>query len=393
MPRPRCSTLSTTETTLPTLSYYRSNGVIPFKVQEASEGESMTTSMTAEVRYLTYSRGDLHDRTIDTECLQRECPLDQKSSKSSITSSGQQAIASIGWLDKLPPETIQCILSNLDLATLTLLRSISRRMNLLVSSVFSYNKAVTHAPDALRALLSTGAAHYFTAIDLYKALREQECFLCGDFGPFLYLLECHRYCWRCISSIQDLLPISKEAAQFLYHLDLQTMASLPTMINIPGFYGMRQCRRPDMKSKGGARIAMVAYGAARKAGTKLQALTDDYEKAKLETRIALRGPVAKDLTRDMDCMNYDPVGFREGYGLEPQRFMAAVRFPTLIAGTDAVEWGISCLGCLERSESGAEERLWNEQYTTEGMVVHLERCQKARKSWVSDRVTELEEFR
>ena len=351
----------------------------------------MATSIDAtELRYLTYSRGDLYDRTIDTEYLEHECPLDQTSFKVPIPSSKQHAIASIGCFDQLPLEITQCILSNVDLATLTLLRSISKRMNLLVSSIFLYKEAVTHAPNALRALLSTGAAHYFTVIDLYNALREHECFLCGNFGAFLYLLECHRYCWRCISSVQHLLPISKEAAQFLYRLDLQTMANLPTIINIPGSYGIKQHRSPHVKKQGGVRIAMVAYGAAKEAGTKLQALTEDYEKAKLETRIALRGPVAQDLTRDMDCMNHDPVGFREGYGLEPQRFMAAVRFPTLIAGTDTVEWGVSCLGCLEGDENGAEERLWNEQFTTEGMARHLEQCQKARHSWVSDRVTELQ---
>ncbi len=146
-----------------------------------------------------------------------------------------------------------------------------------------------------------------------------------------------------------------------------------------------------MKKKGPkVRIALVAYGTARKAAAKLQSLTDDYAKAALETRIALRGPVAQDFMRDMDCMNYDPVGYERGYGLEPQRFMAAVRFPTRVAGTGAVEWGVSCLGCLEWGDAGEEERLWNEQYTAEGMKGHLEGCLKAGQSWVNDRVREMD---
>ena len=353
----------------------------------------MTISMDAtELRYLTYSRGDLCDRTIDTKYLQHDCPLDQTSSKSPSASHMQDATASLGLFNKLPLEVTQNILSNLDLSTLTLLRSISRRTNLLIDSLPAYQKVVTHCPNALRALLSTYAAEHFTATDFDNALRAHECFICGRFGTFLYLLECQRCCWQCLASVEDLLPISKAAAELLYRFDEQTMTKIPTMLNIPGSYGLKQKRLPHMRSKGGVRVALISYGAARKARGKSQvreALTDDYEKAKLETRIAFRGPVSQDIMRDMDCMNYDPAGYNAGYGLEPQRFMAAVRFPTLIPGTDVVEWGLSCLGCLEMAKDGDEERFWNEQYTMEGMMKHLEQCQKARHSWANDRVKEI----
>lgn len=353
----------------------------------------MTNSMdVTELRYLTYSRGDICDRTIDTEYLQGDCPLDQTSSKTPSASNMQDATTSVGLFDKLPLETIHNILSETDLSTLTLLRSISRPTSSLVDSLPVYKKVVTRCPNALRALLSTRTARYFTAIDLYNALGSQDCFLCGRFGAFLYLLECRRCCWKCLTSIENLLPISKASAKLLYHLDAQTLDEIPTLVNIPGPYSIKQKRLPHMVSKGEVRVALVAYGAARKAAAKSEVretLTNDYEKAKLETRIAFRGPIRQDFMRDMDCMNYDPAGYKAGYGLEPQRFMAAVRFPTLIAGTDAVEWGLSCLGCLEKAESGDEERFWNEQYTTEGMVEHLEQCQKAGQSWVSDRVREL----
>ena len=354
--------------------------------------------MDARIRYSSYSRGDISDRTIDTDELQRYCPMDQASSKTPSASHMRNATASLGRFDKLPVETAQNILSNLDLGTLTSLRSTSKRLNLLVDSLFPYKEVFTHAPDALRALLSTGATRYFTAVDLQNALRSQECFQCSRFGPFLYLLECRRCCWQCLISSQSLMPISKDAARLLYHLDPQTMLDLPTVLTIPGAYGPKRARRPEFRTKGGIRVDLVAYGAARKAAAKVQALSEDYDKAKRETRIALRGPLAEDHMRDMDCMNYDPAGFSGGYGLEPQRFMAAVRFPTLmtIAGstgtstTNAVEWGLSCRGCLERSKEGEEEKLWNEQYSVEGLAMHLlEDCDKAEESWVADRVGEL----
>ena len=346
--------------------------------------------MDARLRYLTYSRGDICDRTIDTDYLEHDCPLDQTSLKTPSASQMRDSIASLGRFDKLPVETTQNILSNLDLSTLTSLRSINRRMNLLVDSLFPYKEVFTHAPNALRALLSTGAARYFTAIDLQNALRDQKCFLCSRFGALLYLLECRRCCWQCLIGSQDLMPVSKRAAKQLYHLDEQTMVNLPTLLTIPGSYGPKQRRRPNMRTKGGNRVTLVAYGAAQKAGAELQALIENYEKAELRTRIALRGPVAQDHMREMDCQNYDPVGYREGYGLEPQRFMAAIRFPTLVGSrTDAVEWGLSCLGCLDHADKGEEERFWNEQYTAEGMAKHLEHCQKAEQSWANDRAREV----
>ena len=346
-----------------------------------------------ELRSLTYSRGDLYDRTIDTEDLQHDCPLDQTSSKTLSASHMQDATASLGLFDKLPLETMQDILSNIDLSTLTLLRSISKPMNHVVNSLPDYKKVVTHSPDALRALLSTHTAQYFTVIDLYNALRAQRCFLCCRFGAFLYLLNCRRCCWHCLTSVDDLLPISQASAKLLYRFEEQTTARVPMLLNIPGSYSLKQSRSSHPKSKGGIRVALVAYGAARKACKELQdgaAVIDKLTKAKQETRIAFRGPFAQDYMEDMDCMNYDPAGYNAGYGLQPQRFMAAVRFPTLINRTDAtVEWGVSCLGCLEEATSGDEEQFWNRQYTNEDMVKHLKHCDKARHSWFKDRMKEL----
>ena len=344
-----------------------------------------------ELDYYTYSRYDMCDRTIDTELLRQLCPLDQSSSKTPLASKIRAATASLGRLDVLPLETLQNTLSYLDLSSLTCLRSISRRLRALVDSLHHYRAVVTHAPNALRALLSTHAAPFFTASDLYQALRAQDCFWCGDnFGTHLYLLECRRCCWKCLTSARDLLPIAKEPAKLFQRLDARTMAEMPTLLSLPGFYGLKEVSMPHMYIKHGKRITLVSYRAVRKAGPKLhgrEAKNRDYEKAKLETRIALRGPLNQDFMRDTNCANYDRAGYNAGYGLEAQRFMAAVRFPTLSAGT--VEWGISCLGCLEHARDGDEERYWNEQYTKEGMVEHLKHCDKKQQSWLDDRVREL----
>lgn len=77
---------------------------------------------------------------------------------------------------------------------------------------------------------------------------------------------------------------------------------------------------------------------------------------------------------DLDIMNTDPVGYAAGYAREPQRFMAAVRFPTLDNGSDRIEWGLSCMICLERAKEGDEERWWNEQFSRGDVGGHVEGC-------------------
>ena len=221
----------------------------------------------------------------------------------------------------------------------------------------SFPRVRTHAPDALRALLSTGAANHFSVVDVKRALRRTECASCGErFGAYLYLLECRRCCWRCLSTSRELLPVVKDAVERLYAVEAWVMDALPSVRSLPGVYGPRYRRRPNVRSKNHKRIELVANGAARKAGGKILKecrLDDDdddgselalYEDALLATRIALRGPVELDFMREMDCRNYDPEGYDGGWGLQPQRLMAAVRFPALVRGE--VEWGFCCFGCL-----------------------------------------------
>lgn len=66
-----------------------------------------------------------------------------------------------------------------------------------------------HAPNALRAILSTGLAPQFTIGNLYRALRTQDCSECGSFGAYLHLLDCRRYYWLCVAEAINILPITR----------------------------------------------------------------------------------------------------------------------------------------------------------------------------------------
>ena len=132
-----------------------------------------------QLHELTYERQDISHHYIDPKTLEQNCPLAQPSS---IAGSNAASLQALGQLDLLPLEVIQSILQVLDLQTLTLMQSINHRSKLLVDSVPQHREIVTHAPNALRAILSTGLAPQFTINDLSTALRAQECFECGDFG-------------------------------------------------------------------------------------------------------------------------------------------------------------------------------------------------------------------
>lgn len=59
---------------------------------------------------------------------------------------------------------------------------------------------------------------------------------------------------------------------------------------------------------------------------------------------------------------------------EPQRFMAAIRFPTLDPSKGIGEWGISCKGCRDGPVSDADDDDWEKVYTTGGYLAHFEQC-------------------
>ena len=99
---------------------------------------------------------------------------------------------------------------------LTLRLSISHRSKLLVDSLSQHIEIVTHAPNALRAILGINLAPHFTAQDLSSALRAQECHWCGSFGPYPYLPECHRCCLPCLAEASDTHPFKKGLQRFFF---------------------------------------------------------------------------------------------------------------------------------------------------------------------------------
>lgn len=179
-----------------------------------------------QLHELTYEPQDINLGDIDPKMLEQNCPLAQLSS---IAGSNPTSLQTLGQLDLLPLEIIHSILQLLNLQTLTLMQSINHRSKLLVDSLPQHREIVTHAPNALRAILSTGLSPQFTINDLSTALRAQECFDCGEFGTYLYLLECRRYCSLCLAEDPDIQPVPRVVARLIFRLPPEIIHQLPCM--------------------------------------------------------------------------------------------------------------------------------------------------------------------
>lgn len=101
------------------------------------------------------------DLSINLKMVEQNCPLTQTSSVGGAISSNNADLQPLGQLDSLPLEIFQNILEQLDLHTLILVQCLSHRSKLLVSSLPQYRNILAYAPNALRAILSTGLASQF----------------------------------------------------------------------------------------------------------------------------------------------------------------------------------------------------------------------------------------
>ena len=348
---------------------------------------------------LTYERKELSLLSMNLDMLEQSCPLAQPRLGGSNTASLQ----SLGQLDVLPVEVVQRILELMDIYTLTRMQCLNHRSNLLVNSLPQHRDIVAHAPNTLRAMLGTGLASNFGIDDLYRALRSEECFLCGCFGLFLYLLSCHRCCYVCLAKAPDTLPITPPIAKHCYGLPQDIISRLPCMLSLPGRY-THDCPRGNIhtqrfalistqavkeagKAFHGSEEAMQAYKAELQLLPKLARIIDCHRD---EIRLLLTAPWSQKLREQFRGPDSYHEAYRVPYSYEPQRFMAAIRFPTLDPSKGMCEWGISCKGCRDGLPSDGDENEWEKVYTQRGYLAHLEQCKWSQQLLACSEMDEME---
>lgn len=131
---------------------------------------------------------------LDPDVLAYGCPLDNGRHDNQIGLSTPESLSNLRDLDK---DMRRLLWSEyLDLSTLTLLRSVSRRLRLGIGGTSVCSTIITYAPSSIRAALSLEVAPLFSYRDLWTVLHNAECYHWGKFGAFLYLLTCQRLCYQ-----------------------------------------------------------------------------------------------------------------------------------------------------------------------------------------------------
>ena len=358
---------------------------------------------------LTYERQEISLLSVNLDMLEQSCPLAPPRLGGSNTASLQP----LGQLDVLPLEIVQRILQLMDIHTLTRMQCLNHRSNLLVNSLPQYREIVAHAPNALRAMLGTGLASDFGIDDLHRALRSDKCFQCDSFGSFLYLLSCRRCCYVCLAKASDTLPISREIAKHCYGLPQSIISRLPCMRSLPGRYMHDQRSLPrryvhdhSRRNTHKRQFALVGTQAAKEAGkafhgseealqvyqAELQLLPKFVRSIDIHRQAGISSAVWLKWWRQLQEPGRDglrgPHWSHEAHHTQykPQRFMAAIRFPTLDPSKGIGEWGISCKGCRDGPPNDDESQDWEKVYTKRGYLAHFDQCKWSKQLLASSEV-------
>ena len=129
------------------------------------------------------------------------------------------------------------IFLEMDLETLTVLRSVCRGARAAIDNHFEYSDIFKYAPAALRASLSIHTARWTTCKQLHTVLLSNACQDCGKFGAYLYLMTCERLCHTCITLHSTCRPLTREIAAMMLCLSEEPAgADKIVATTVPGRY-------------------------------------------------------------------------------------------------------------------------------------------------------------
>jgi hypothetical protein len=228
---------------------------------------SSQTFQTNFYRYLSNDGCFGRHNVLEPQTLEKFCPLDNYCHEEEAFVPTQ----SMGHFASLPLELLVTIfVDELDLATLTAMRAVSRGLRAMISSLPQYSMIAMHAPASLRASLSVGTAASTSCRVLYETLCSPHC-ICGAFGAFLYLPTYQRVCYHCFTTSMLYLPLTPGLARAKFALTSRNLANVPTFRSVPGNYRLaggfgnwdrKRIRLMDMGAVLG--VALTVHGTPEK---------------------------------------------------------------------------------------------------------------------------------
>ncbi|KAL2209856.1 hypothetical protein CC79DRAFT_1365273 [Sarocladium strictum] len=302
--------------------------------------KSDETYSDAILRVVSDSREDLDHFVIPTE------PGRQSHAQLPILDdSNAPSIIGLGRLRHLPFEIMLPIVVRLDLQSALSFGQAGRATRWLLASVPEYRRLHDLAPACLWAMHRTRLAKHVDIATLYSTLTTKECFFCGSFGGFIFLVAAARCCFVCLS----LQPSCKIYP--LRHLRIRLGGSHPVAIRKR--YRVFQCL-PEVCDSG------ENWG-------KLAGLSTDRFVRTTSSSAYMLGQFRY---MDQDYRKY--------------RRSASARLPYLDMGTGEVQSGVSCKGCRMHpgeDRHGNEDKFSDRQklYSRQELLQHFHGCKYAKE--------------
>jgi len=145
--------------------------------------------------------------------------------------------ARLGSLDRLPLETINAIISLLDIAAVDQLKVVNRRAFAVANSHPQFKLLNWEAHDTLRGIRAIRISQTITVQTLFERLCASQCVECGEFGGYMYLVTFERVCRRCFEKNDRYSPLREIAALKKFGLTPEILGPLPRFQSYPGSYG------------------------------------------------------------------------------------------------------------------------------------------------------------
>ncbi|KAH8646370.1 hypothetical protein BGZ60DRAFT_521575 [Tricladium varicosporioides] len=287
---------------------------------------------------------------IDATVLAERCPLDNKRKS---FSSPRLNPGSITWnesrLQSLPIELYQACLQHLDVQSLTNMRGVSQYTRFAIDGIYQYGEIYKHAPQALRACLSTEVACHIPLRRLHHALTSMECYFCKNledpksrFGTYLSLYECRRCCLFCLRNSPELKQIELMAVMSLCTqrkgCSIRMLQGVPRLKMVPDSYGITRYRAFVSKS-------FVLSNAVAALGMNL---TDKDRRTLFgndRTAVIYHHPLVhpEQESNIQPTLDFTPPDLHK---LIAQTYMSAVPFPYLTSDRQHEDFGVLCEECL-----------------------------------------------
>ncbi|PWY80842.1 hypothetical protein BO94DRAFT_602218 [Aspergillus sclerotioniger CBS 115572] len=133
---------------------------------------------------------------------------------------------------RFPLEILQEILLDLDLASLGMLRLVDTVSECLVDSLPAYSLLKAHASEALCLMYEMRCTSYFSIRKLFSEFCNPRCLTCSDFGPFLYIPNFTRCCYKCNFTRHSYELARVSDIRFRFGLSEKDLQPIPIIYNL-----------------------------------------------------------------------------------------------------------------------------------------------------------------